>query len=836
MRYPCPACRERLEIHRTFNHMIHVSCGSCGMADMLEYIKNPDEAYLEFLSRYDSGLLPGNAGNDARLDGLVRDEQEIREMIKEHGPAKITESILLSKKDYVSQFKVLRNQDPEMGCPVGDVGLDASLSDHLREMGVERFYKFQETAIRKIMDGQSIVIEAPTASGKTEAFLVPILHRLAGRGSRGGAGAAFVYPTKSLARDQVPRIRGMADAAGLSVDVFDGDMKQPDRMRILDDPPDILVTNFDVLHYHLWRRTRFASIISTIETLVADEVHVYVGIFGSNVHYILKRLRRICGNDIQFVAASAVLDDAESFCRMLFGTVLESVRGSGRKGEIDFAMLFPSLRTPRELMSDLTRRLTENRHKTMVFSNSHLGSELLAMHAKKRHVNIKVHRAGLMAGYRRSVESAFRAGRLDAISCTPTLELGIDIGNVDGVISSPVPANRLLQRMGRAARKGQRGFAFLVLGNDPISQYYKNHPDDYFEDVQRFYIDPRNPFVERTHVLAMACDRPFSRGEMPEHADAMAHHVREGNLHERNDMLVPDQRKASGVLGQYSIRGMGSSIDIFLNGRKAGDRMLPIALEELHKNAVYFLAGARYLVQKLEYPEVGRATLKKLSNDHPYYTRALSEEWPTIRTIHERRRVFGMEVAFCDLLIKKRVHGYANIELGQAGAGQGQKMALDTPLDYDFATKGIAFCAPRPDAVISKSENEEYAEASGYHATEHVLIEGSNMITGGASQDLGGISMGTSGLIFIYDGAIGGSGASKALYDRLEGALERSMLIVQECPCQSEAGCPRCTFSYRCGNNNEYLHKGSCLEVLRRINRGHITRIVQPAETDRPLV
>ncbi len=110
------------------------------------------------------------------------------------------------------------------------------------------------------------------------------------------------------------------------------------------------------------------------------------------------------------------------------------------------------------------------------------------------------------------------------------------------------------------------------------------------------------------------------------------------------------------------------------------------------------------------------------------------------------------------------------------------------------------------------------------------------MITGGVSQDLGGISLGTSGLIFVYDSAIGGNGASKALYDRFEKALERAMFIVKECPCKNEAGCPRCTFSYRCGNNNEFLHKHSALEILERINDGEKTELEEPREGDKPLV
>ena len=114
---------------------------------------------------------------------------------------------------------------------------------------------------------------------------------------------------------------------------------------------------------------------------------------------------------------------------------------------------------------------------------------------------------------------------MDAISCTPTLELGIDVGNVDCVISSTIPVNRLIQRIGRrAARKGQRGYAFLALGNDPISQYYKNHPDDYFEDIEKTYIDPKNPFVEEFQVLSMACDRPISKHELKEHQEIRASH------------------------------------------------------------------------------------------------------------------------------------------------------------------------------------------------------------------------------------------------------------------------------------------------------------------------
>ncbi len=815
---------------------MHVSCEKCGIEDLLEFSKNPDEVFLEFLSRFDKGLVTeGGLSEGLKDEGIVRGENEIKEMIGENKPDKITEEILYSKKDYISQYKVLSNPEPKMGCKVEDLGLDESIIEQLKELNIEKFYKFQQEAIEEIIFGENVVIEAPTASGKTEAFLIPVIQRIKKDASEGNVFAIFVYPTKALARDQHPKIQKFAEKMGIRVEVFDGDTKLEERREIIDSPPHILITNFDVLHYHMWHQTKFSSLLTSTRILVTDEAHVYSGIFGTNVHYIIKRLKRICTNKLQFVAASATLDDAKEFCQKLFGEKMQKIQGSGKKGQTDFTMLFPSLRTQRALMVELTKKLTQKNHKTMIFNNSHLNSELLAIQAKKQKVNIKVHRAGLMANYRASVERQFKEGNLQAISCTPTLELGIDVGSVDCVISSTIPVNRLIQRIGRAARKGQRGYAFLALGNDPISQYYKNHPEDYFEDIEKIYIDPKNPFVEEFQVLAMACDRPISKHELKEHQEIIEYHIINENLKEFNNRIIPNFDKINSMLNDYSIRGIGKSIDIFLDGKKVGDRVLPIALEELHKDAIYFLAGVRYKVKEFDYPKNNYAKIERIPRDYPYYTKSLTEEWPTIETVFERRNAKGIEIAFCKLHIEKKVYGYVNIELGQE-ITQGEKVQLDTPLEYDFVTKGIVFHAPRPLKVIEESEDEEYTEASGYHATEHVVIEGSNMITGGVSQDLGGISLGISGLIFIYDGAIGGSGASKALYDRFEKALERSMFIVKECPCKNESGCPRCTFSYRCGNNNEYLHKYSALEILERINSGEKTELTDPVEGDKPLV
>lgn len=962
-----------------------MSCIKCELADTVPYNTNPDEVFLEFLYRYDKNRQVDVSkkdddytkdetlydvkeekihDNDDDLatestiitsqiatsqptkkitvpkNEMIREESEIKKMIGDEKPDRLTRSVLYSQKDYLADYRVIREPEPEYGQSPDKIGLDIRLVKVLQKIGIKRFYKFQYEAIKSIMSGNDTVIEAPTASGKTEAFLVPIIQNIIDseknaiknynahednhsdgnenhirkRKNKRCVHAIFVYPTKALAKDQLPKIQNMANAVKLTVEILDGDTDTTERNRILSNPPHILVTNFDLLHHQMWRQTRLSKILRTFKILVVDEAHTYSGIFGSNVHYVIKRLARISdtvqfGKSIQYVASSATLNNAEQFCTELFGiNKITQIQGLGPKRHIEFAMIFPSLRKPRVLMSDLTKKFATSGHQTMAFSNSHRGSELLAIRCQRDGVSINVHRAGLMPKQRIATEKLFKSGKLQAISCTPTLELGIDVGSTDCVVSAPTPINRLIQRIGRAARKGKRrGYAFLALGDDPISQYYKNHPADYFEDVERLYIDTHNPYIEECQILAMAHDMPIRHDEYTQYADIIERLVSRGELKRTNDKtIIPNKSQISETkvatsvnnqtLVNYSIRGMGESVDIVYNGTKVGDRVCPIALDELYKGAVYFLAGRSYIVNKFDYPKMQHAIIEKLPYDHPYYTKALTSEYPYIEKIIEKRMVNGIETAFCKLRIEKTVSGYVKTkwkntydatneimtaqeydnnvtddgtrinDMMTGKTASSEIIKLDKPLFYTYATKGIAFCAPCPSDEIQKAGrqkesqqqqhlsaiqnpkssqgtsfvnklDEEYITASGYHATEHIIIEGSNMITGGASQNLGGISMGTSGVIFVHDGVIGGSGASRALYDRLELAFERGMNIVNECPCTAESGCPRCIMSYRCGNNNQYLHKMASLEILKRINRGESTTLVLDSfEHQEPIV
>ena len=125
---------------------------------------------------------------------MVRSESEIEDMIGDERPDKIMRDVLYSKKDYVADYRVIREAEPEYGPSPDDAELDGRLAAALKESGIGRLYRFQYDAIKSITSGKDTVIEAPTASGKTEAFLIPVIQRITDavngeEDMRGGAGS-----------------------------------------------------------------------------------------------------------------------------------------------------------------------------------------------------------------------------------------------------------------------------------------------------------------------------------------------------------------------------------------------------------------------------------------------------------------------------------------------------------------------------------------------------------------------------------------------------------------------------------------------------------------------
>ena len=137
----CPKCKSKIDVQRTFNQKIHFSCPKCKIEDIIDSKKNLDEAFLEFLIKFDNDEIPTKKQSESTLEkeGILQAEDEINKMIGGAKIADITKSVLFSKKHYVSHFKIIEEPEPEMGSTVSDSGLDQRIIDVLESKGIKRF-------------------------------------------------------------------------------------------------------------------------------------------------------------------------------------------------------------------------------------------------------------------------------------------------------------------------------------------------------------------------------------------------------------------------------------------------------------------------------------------------------------------------------------------------------------------------------------------------------------------------------------------------------------------------------------------------------------------------
>ncbi len=830
--FKCPKCRNPLQIKRiSLNAGYLVVCKHCRKHLMTSLdVKTEKEAYNEFVAM----MLRAQRKEKLKRENKL---EKIRKLVSSQGlklgelPSLIKE-VFLSPDCEVVTYKFFRSGEIKLGSKVEETNLDRDLVKGLKESGIEHFFKFQEEALNKVIEGSNVVIVAPTGTGKTEAFTVPILQLIRQGSNSPGVKALFIYPTKSLARDQLRKIKFLSKHVGVEVGIFDGDTPYRKRKEIINSPPDIVITNFDVLNYHLMNQTSFFQILKTVKYVVIDEIHTYTGAFGSNVYFILKRMKRFTGN-LKFICSSATIANPKEFVEALIEDEVEVIgEPSGRRGNLHVLILFPQKVSSTTLIVSLAKKLSRKDYKFLVFTNSHLFAEILNKAIRRAKVKVNIHRAGLPKKHRREVEKKFLTGELNAIVSTPTLELGIDIGNLQAVISTPIGFTRFLQRIGRAARKeGQEGVAFLVLkDNDQISLYYHERPDDFFKDIDPAYVEPKNPVVAKHQLLAACLDKPLSKDEVEkefsEFRQVLNQLIKNKLVSKIGGRFYPEFVKARKILSRYSIRGIGEKVYIFYGKKTIGEREMPLAMRELFPGAVYLHGGKIYVSRKFSFTKgTGRSEVDKLSPDYPYYTIAKRYTLPSVIKVIEKRKVWNTEVSYCDLKVSEIVEGYFIKEINTQKTIL--EKGLEKPLVYTYKTKGLFFKAPQPgrkiEEILSRGYwKEEYGDIfSGvFHAVEHVLIESSNMLTGGGSKEMGGVSLGDTGYIVVYDGCVGGNGLTKLLYDKIEEAFKRSLFILEKCSCKRVDGCPKCTYSYQCGNNNKPLFKLGAVESLREILSG----------------
>jgi len=196
--------------------------------------------------------------------------------------------------------------------------LPTALRERLRALGIARLYTHQAAAVDAVRRGEHIAVVTPTASGKTLCYNLPVLEHLV---EHPQDRAVYLFPTKALAQDQRDALEEF-DLPDLQVATYDGDTPPGDRKRIRE-RAHILLTNPDMLHVGILpQHFRWAEFLRRLRFVVIDDMHIYRGVFGSNVANILRRLRRVCalhGARPQFICASATIANPQEFTERLLG-------------------------------------------------------------------------------------------------------------------------------------------------------------------------------------------------------------------------------------------------------------------------------------------------------------------------------------------------------------------------------------------------------------------------------------------------------------------------------------------------------------------------------------
>ncbi len=351
----------------------------------------------------------------------------------------------------------------------------ASLSKTIQEALAESGFKAptppQLLAIPKIMGGTNVLLIAPTGSGKTEAVLLPILDQLTRTENRQGISIIYITPMRALNRDLLKRLDFWRTKLGFTVEVRHGDTPQKERRRQAIRPPDFLVTTPETLQAILPGK-RMRSHLRYVRWLVIDEVHELADDRrGVQLTVGLERLRKITKQEFQRIGLSATVGNPEEIAAFLAGSRKCEVIQALPPKEANYFVEFPhptdednivaqGLYTAPEAAARLNRiwELVENHDSTLIFVNSRTNAEILGSKFQQLKRNVAVHHGSLPREERVRVENDFKNGRIKALVCTSTLELGIDIGNVDLTVQymSPRRVSSLIQRVGRSGHRLDR--------------------------------------------------------------------------------------------------------------------------------------------------------------------------------------------------------------------------------------------------------------------------------------------------------------------------------------------------------------------------------------------
>ena len=371
----------------------------------------------------------------------------------------------------------------------------------VNDLGWKSLRPVQEQTIPAVLDGANCVVLAPTAGGKTEAALLPLLS-LADAEDRPAVSVLYLAPLRALLNNLEPRLQHLAGLVGRSAFKWHGDVGRSARRRFVEDLTDILAITPESLEAMLIGGTIPRSrVLGNLRSVVVDEVHNFAaGDRGGHLVALLERVSRIAGRDIQRIGLSATIGNPGEICDWLAGSSKrERVVIDPERGKSDARLSLDEVGTL-ENAAIVIERLHPG-CKRLVFADSRRRVEALGHYLSQRGVEAHVTHSSLSVAERNAAERAFEEGSNCVIVATSALELGIDVGDLDHVlqIDAPFAVSSFLQRMGRTGRRPgvQPNCTFLATDDNSLVQAAA-----LLRLYKRGFVEPVQPVRRSSHLLA----------------------------------------------------------------------------------------------------------------------------------------------------------------------------------------------------------------------------------------------------------------------------------------------------------------------------------------------
>jgi ATP-dependent Lhr-like helicase len=323
------------------------------------------------------------------------------------------------------------------------------------QLGFTALRPVQELAGEAILDGKNAVVLAPTAGGKTEASVFPVLAQLL-QSPPSAVGALYVAPIKALLNNQEVRLGQYTEMVGLGRFVWHGDALQGEKRRFCREPCALLMTTPESLEVMLMSaRVPAERLFRGLQSIIVDEIHAFAGTDrGAHLMSVIERLAALAGRDLQRIGLSATVGNPEQIARWLAGSSQRPsvvVDPPKPKAQRQIKILL------REDESDFAREAARESRgkKSLFFCQSRATTEKVADHMRGDSIDVFVHHGSVSKEERLEAEQRFATGTNACIVATSTLELGIDVGGLDLTFQANAPStvSSFLQRMGRTGRR-----------------------------------------------------------------------------------------------------------------------------------------------------------------------------------------------------------------------------------------------------------------------------------------------------------------------------------------------------------------------------------------------